>query len=653
MADPIDLRSLFSSGAFTRQQVEILQRLISILRGSGTTFSGNLPVFLFDGSDDGESMPIPGPRGQNGTAGATGATGPMGLPVFLISEPLDPEPGPPGAQGNPGAAGSAGASGVAGAALFLINDPLDPEPIIVPGPQGAQGNAGSAGAQGQAGAPIFLLDEAQDGDPGPPGARGDVGATGNTGLQGQAGAALFLANEPLDPEPGPPGAQGNQGNPGADGLPGAQGQLGAALFALFDPQDGEQGNPGAAGAAGAAGANGNQIILSAAGPPSDPDPTYPKGTVWINYTTWELYDHFNDGSAFGTWTFRGLIQGSAGPTGPQGSALYFLDNIIDGADGLPGVAGNPGAAGATGAQGALGAALFLINDPLDPEPGPPGAQGNAGAAGSAGAQGAIGAALFLANDPLDPEPSLPGPRGQDGTNGSVGSNGSNGAALFMLCDPNDAGEPSPTPSYNAAWMPYYVSAIFSLGDIDVDRGAAAGGVFIRANSGVARDLRWYSGASLRWIARCDGVAESGSNVGSDWQLTCRTDAGAGLFTCISIVRSTGAMTVRDLSDIQGDVRNIPVSNKTAAYTLAATDKGLCIRKSNSTVFSVTLPLNATVPLPVGFACTLTNSGAQTLNLTVARAAGVALWRNGTNADITLTPGSSVTVLKTDTDEWSA
>ena len=91
-------------------------------------------------------VPIPGPRGEQGTQGMPGRSG---------------SPGPSGAPGTPGASGSPGPSGQPGA----------------DGAQGPRGETGPAGEQGP------------QGDTGPPGPQGPQGEKGDTGEQGPAGPA--------------------------------------------------------------------------------------------------------------------------------------------------------------------------------------------------------------------------------------------------------------------------------------------------------------------------------------------------------------------------------------------------------------------------------------------------------------------------------
>jgi hypothetical protein len=118
------------------------------------------------------------------------------------------------------------------------------------------------------------------------------------------------------------------------------------------------------------------------------------------------------------------------------------------------------------------------------------------------------------------------------------------------------------------------------------------------------------------------------------------------------VTTTGAVVSGDITDQYGLVRSVPlILNASGGVSPAA--NGRAYAKTNSTAATLTLQPNSTTAIPVGTAITFMNMGGTTNNMTVARGAGVALYRNGTNADIILTPGNSVTVLKLATDTWQA
>jgi hypothetical protein len=106
-----------------------------------------------------------------------------------------------------------------------------------------------------------------------------------------------------------------------------------------------------------------------------------------------------------------------------------------------------------------------------------------------------------------------------------------------------------------------------------------------------------------------------------------------------------------VSDASGPMRDIPQNSQDAAYVLALTDRGKHVIKPASTARTYTVPLNATVAFPLGSCITIVNLGGTSNNITISRAGGVALYRAGTNADVTLTPGDMVTLLKVGTDTW--
>jgi hypothetical protein len=72
---------------------------------------------------------------------------------------------------------------------------------------------------------------------------------------------------------------------------------------------------------------------------------------------------------------------------------------------------------------------------------------------------------------------------------------------------------------------------------------AAGTANISGAAGTYRQLVYNSGASPRWAFAVNGLAESGSDAGSDLQINTFHDNGTGLGTPFSIKRSTGAVTI--------------------------------------------------------------------------------------------------------------
>lgn len=73
----------------------------------------------------------------------------------------------------------------------------------------------------------------------------------------------------------------------------------------------------------------------------------------------------------------------------------------------------------------------------------------------------------------------------------------------------------------------------------VDFGPTAGGVGVSADQGYVADFRWWTGGKLRWIARNDGVLNTGGEVGSNWGLASRNDDGTARHNVMTANRQTG------------------------------------------------------------------------------------------------------------------
>lgn len=64
-------------------------------------------------------------------------------------------------------------------------------------------------------------------------------------------------------------------------------------------------------------------------------------------------------------------------------------------------------------------------------------------------------------------------------------------------------------------------------------------------AGGNRDIVMQSGSSTRWVYRINATAESGSNVGSDFELNRRDDVGVSLGNAVRIMRATGQWLFED------------------------------------------------------------------------------------------------------------
>jgi phage-related tail fiber protein len=107
-----------------------------------------------------------------------------------------------------------------------------------------------------------------------------------------------------------------------------------------------------------------------------------------------------------------------------------------------------------------------------------------------------------------------------------------------------------------------------------------------------------------------------------------------------------------LADSAGHVRDLALNTQNANYTLALSDRGKCIIKTDGGTYTWTIPTNATVALPVGAMITVRCANSSG-SVTIARASGVALRKagSGTDANVTLAAWGMATLLKEGTDSW--
>lgn len=114
---------------------------------------------------------------------------------------------------------------------------------------------------------------------------------------------------------------------------------------------------------------------------------------------------------------------------------------------------------------------------------------------------------------------------------------------------------------------------------------------------------------------------------------------------------TGALTVSaDLSDNRGNVRDIPLNTQNATYQFALADRGQTVIKTNTTAYTWTIPLEASVAFPNGTAITIVNDGTAG-NITVNPTGGVTLIDGVNTGAFTLVANNARTLLKVGTNRW--
>jgi hypothetical protein len=84
----------------------------------------------------------------------------------------------------------------------------------------------------------------------------------------------------------------------------------------------------------------------------------------------------------------------------------------------------------------------------------------------------------------------------------------------------------------------------NLGWLRVGRDATANSLIeVTASAASLREVRFLTAGSARWRIGANSTAESGSNAGSDFQITAGNDAGSTLSIPFLITRSTGKLTL--------------------------------------------------------------------------------------------------------------
>ncbi|CAH1789980.1 unnamed protein product [Owenia fusiformis] len=282
-----------------------------------------------------ETIPVIGPRGEQGERGPEGE---IGLP------------GPPGIRGQSGLPGAPGFAGPPGL----------PGPPGKRGPQGFPGDIGPPGPPGEPGPGFGTgVDSSADGRDGDDGYDGEHGGHGGHGGHGQHGVHGY----PGEPgAPGVPGVPGRAGDPGRRGPPGEPGrsvsreELVDLIESLTIP--GPPGPPGEPGERGERGDTGLQGQDGHRGPEGPPGPPGPPGQS-------DDDEEFGLRGPPGPGGPRGLT-GKQGPRGPRGPRGFHGKKGDPGDPGDPGEIGNPGKYGHPGTPGRPG------------QPGNPGTPGRPG-----------------------------------------------------------------------------------------------------------------------------------------------------------------------------------------------------------------------------------------------------------------------------------
>jgi hypothetical protein len=113
-----------------------------------------------------------------------------------------------------------------------------------------------------------------------------------------------------------------------------------------------------------------------------------------------------------------------------------------------------------------------------------------------------------------------------------------------------------------------------VGSLLINGGAGAALGEIRGAATNKRSLFYTTGGSVRWEAYADTTAESGSNIGSNYQLSRYNDAGTFLDNAISIFRSSGAILFTSTAQSSFRQTAIPNGGMVSGLDLYASSLGV-------------------------------------------------------------------------------
>jgi hypothetical protein len=121
-------------------------------------------------------------------------------------------------------------------------------------------------------------------------------------------------------------------------------------------------------------------------------------------------------------------------------------------------------------------------------------------------------------------------------------------------------------------------------------------------------------------------------------------------TAGNVLTSNGTTWVS--SAAAGGAVSYPQNIQSGNYTLVLSDAGKHIYSANTGAQTITIPTNASVAFPIGTLVTVVNFGT---NVILFGVSGVSVYQNGSksaSASPKISPGTSLQLLKTDTNAWS-
>jgi len=125
------------------------------------------------------------------------------------------------------------------------------------------------------------------------------------------------------------------------------------------------------------------------------------------------------------------------------------------------------------------------------------------------------------------------------------------------------------------------------GNITLGDGSAGCNLMINGGAGTSRDVQYRTAGVNRWLVRCDGTTETGSNVGSNFSINSRQDDGTALATPLTITRNNSNIGIRQATPQAilhvGGGADTPTSANVTIYASNAGATAIAARDSTNDI----------------------------------------------------------------------
>jgi len=192
-----------------------------------------------------------------------------------------------------------------------------------------------------------------------------------------------------------------------------------------------------------------------------------------------------------------------------------------------------------------------------------------------------------------------------------------------------------------------------IAGINIAEGCPAAGINDAIRTIMGQVATWITGALFRTpnSGTTGGVRVAGNATSGNSILQFVDSTGATQWAYISVT-SAGVLSFADAAGGPRPIgnRGMPLSAKTASYTIAIADVGTLIA---NTTGGWTIPLNATVPFSLGDSIAVYNSSGSSQTVTATGGVTLRLTGTATTGNRTVAQRGLCTLIKVATDEWIA